>query len=195
MVTEAGEVIHGALDKFASKFNEFVKELGELAKSFSSEGASGVIKSGVEWIVSGLKSLGEFLKTDKLQEGADRLKELVGGGEEGFLQRILAAAFGCAGTKAKIDALAPSASRSRERIEDAGRRMAELASHYVQLLKNARWVLKAIGVVGGFLILTGVAAHYAALATPIAYAVVALATVLIGMKFARSLVPELIESL
>jgi hypothetical protein len=191
MVTEARDVITGAVDKFKDRFDSFESELGELAKSFSSAGARGTIQKGVEKIVSGLKALAEFLKNDRLRDAIKYLRDMLGGVK---LENILALAFGCADTKKAITGLTLTAARNRQTMREAGARMADLASRYVLLVKRARWVMAAIGVAGGFLALTGVASHYAALGVPIAYAVVALATVLIGIVFARSLLPDLIAS-
>ena len=51
---------------------------------------------------------------------------------------------------------------NRTTLRDAGKKMAELASRYVLLLKRARWVTRGIGIVGGLLIITGTV-HVAAL--------------------------------
>ena len=82
---------------------------------------------------------------------------------------------------------------NRTTLRDAGKKMAELASRYVLLLKRARWVTRGIGIVGGLLIITGTV-HVAALGMPIAYTVVAIATLLIGISFVRSGMEEIIAS-
>ena len=189
MVTEASEVIGGAVKKFADKFREFVDALVDLSKSFSAEGPEGVIRVGLRKIADGLNAIGEFLKSDKLKDAIGDLKEMV---KNFDLNHVLAFSFQCDRTKQAIDGLKSSPSRTRQALEDSGKRMAETASRYVLLLNRARWIITAIGVAGSLLALTGVAAHYAALGTPIAYAVVALAVVLIGYDFAASRMPAII---
>lgn len=191
MVLEARDVVNAALNNFKDKFGVFVDELGNLAKSFST-GGSGIIRSGVDKVLSGLKALMEFVKSDTFEEALDRLKEMV---KDLDLEHVLAKAFACDKTKQTIAKLQLQPARNKATLRDAGTRMADLASRYVDLLKNARWLLKAVGLVGGLLVITGVAAQYAALGVPIAYALIALATVIIGIHFARSGMGGVIASL
>jgi hypothetical protein len=192
MVLEARDVIKVAVDKFKDNFDRFVSELGDLAKSFSAQGAGGIIKAGLEKVISGLKTLAEFLRSDALKEAIGYVGEAI---KDFDLQHLLARAFGCDRTKETVEKVELGPSVDRAALRDAGVSMAQLSSRYVLLLKRARWVLSAVGVVGGMLVLTGVAAHYAALSVPIAYAIVTVATVLIGMDFADKRMRTIIASL
>jgi hypothetical protein len=191
MVTEARDVIAAAWAKFKDKLDSFIGELGELAKSFSATG-TGVFRTAVEKVVSGLKSLAEYLKSDSLNDAIGYLKDMV---KDFDLEHILAIAFGSAHTKETIQGLALRPPMNRTTLKDAGVRMADVSSRYCKLLKAARWILTAVGVIGGFLVFTPAYVHYATLGIPIAYAVVAVATILIGMTFARSRMGGVIETL
>jgi hypothetical protein len=192
MVLEARDVIKAAVDKFKENFDRFASELGDLAKSLSAQGAGGIIKAGLEKVISGLKMLAEFLRSDSLKAAIGYVGEAV---KNFDLQHLLATAFRSESTKETIERIELRPPVDRAALRHAGVKMAELSSRYVVLLKRARWVLAAVGVVGGMLVLTGVAAHYAALALPITYAVVTVATVLIGMDFADERMRTLIGSL
>jgi len=192
MVLEARDVISTAVEKFTNDLDSFVQELGELANSLSDKGATETVKAGIEKIVSGIKALAEFLKSDSLQEAIDYLREMT---KHLDLEHVLAKAFGCEVTKVTIGTLELGASVNRTTLSTADTQMVDLSSRYVLLLKYARRVLTAVGAVGGILVLTGVAAHYTALAVPIAYAVVALTTVIIGMNFAAHKMRGVIASL
>jgi hypothetical protein len=192
MVLEARDVISTAVEKFKKDLDSFVEELGELANSISATGASETVKAGIEKIVSGIKTLAEFLKSDSLREAIDYLKEMT---KNLDLEHVLAQAFGCEETKATIYTLELGASINRTTLSIADTQMVDLSSRYVLLLKYARRVLTTVGAVGGILVLTGVGAHYSAMAVPITYAVVAIATVIIGMNFAAHKMRGVIASL
>jgi len=181
MVTETQDVISAAWEKFKSKFDDFVAALGDLAKSFASSGAGGWIHWGIEKIVSGLKALAEFLRSDSLNTAIDYLKQL---GANLSPEKMLAAAFHRDGTAQEINSVALKPSTTADQLNAAAQKLAGIATRFVNMMKQARWVLKAIGVAGGLLTLAGVTAAHAALAVPIAYAVVAAAVIIIGMDFA-----------
>jgi hypothetical protein len=181
MVKDTGEVVSLAWDKFKDKFDAFVDALGDLAKSFSSSGAGGWIRWGVEKIVSGLKALAEFLKSASLNTAIDYLKQL---GANLSPEKMLAAAFHRDGTKQDIENLSLKPSSTADQLNSTADKLAAIAGRFVNMMKQARWVIKAIAVAGGLLTLVGVTAVHAALAVPIAYAVVAAAVIIIGMDFA-----------
>jgi hypothetical protein len=192
MVTEAHEVLSSALDKFKDTFDEFYEALGKLVNSFSAREGADAIRTGVEKVLSSLNMVAGLLQNERIQQTIESLKEMVHGFD---LQQLLAKTFGCRGTKEAIDSVKLSPTVNRATLNAAGARMAELSRQYVLLLKQVRRVLNVVGAVGGILLLTGVAAHYAGPALPVAYAVITLATVLIGMTFADARMRGLISSL
>jgi hypothetical protein len=111
------------------------------------------------------------------------------------LKSLVAKAFGCKDTKEVIDRVKLGPTVNRVTLSSANARMAELSRQYVLLLDQVRRVLSVVAAVGGMLLLTGVATHYAGPALPIAYALLALATILIGMNFAEVKMRGLIFSL
>ncbi|MGA9389788.1 MAG: hypothetical protein WBV69_05005 [Candidatus Sulfotelmatobacter sp.] len=97
---------------------------------------------------------------------------------------VLAAAFHRDGTEQDIQNLSLKPSSTADQLNSAADQLAAIATRFVNMTKQARWVIKAIAVAGGLLTLVGVTAVHAALAVPIAYAVVAAAVIIIGMDFA-----------
>ncbi len=91
---------------------------------------------------------------------------------------VLSLVFGCKTTFGQLDALKADTTAAGA-YNYAGKALVAMSRRFVQMMKQARWALAAIGVVGGLLTLTGVAAAHAALAVPIAYAVVGAAVVVI----------------
>jgi len=181
MVLEARDVIAASADEFRNSFDSFADELGEMAKSFSAASAGSIVSRGLEKIITGLRLLGEILKSDALQQAIRYMRDVV---KNLDLQHVLASAFGCSDTKDAISKLKLYSSANPESLRIADDHMAELSSRYVVLLKQARWVLAAVQAAGSLLVLTGI--HYAALGMPVAYAIVAVATVLIGIDFAHT---------
>jgi hypothetical protein len=181
MVTETSDVVSEAWDKFKDKFDAFVGALGDLAKSFSASVAGGWIRWGIEKIVSGLKALAEFLKSDSLGTAIDYLKQL---GANFSPDKVMADAFHRDGTAQDIQNLSLEPSSTADQVNSAAGELAAIATRFVNMMKQARWVIKGIAVAGGLLTLVGVTAVHAAAAVPIAYAVVAVAVIIIGMDFA-----------
>ena len=196
MVEEARDVISTAAEKFKDAFPGFSKELGELSNSFAAQGGNSIVKAGVDKIISGLKMFAEILHSELLQTAIDDLEEVI---KESKLKldfkSVLGKAFRAANTQHAIDKLELRPKLNQTMLKTAETQMAELSRRYVLLLKRARWVLLALATVGSMLVLVGAAALYAAMTMPIAYAVVAVAVVLIGMHFADVELNKLISSL
>jgi hypothetical protein len=191
MVSEAHEILIDALEKFGKTFESFAKDIADLANSFSSDLSTGILKTGLDKIISGLKALAKILKSESLEAALDTVRDAIKGG----LTTALSAAYGCPATKLQIQNLALTGAMSSESLASASNEMAALSSHYVGLLKQAKRMLAAIGVAGGILALAAASPHIAALGVPVAYAIVFVATVLIGIDYAKTKMQALIGSL
>ena len=195
MVKEADDVFSSAVVQFEKVFDQFWKSFRELANAFAAAQDSGINRVGVEVVISSLKRLDEVFQSERLDEILAGLKDMV----ERFnlkdkMQQILESIFGYAETKKHIDSLMLSATVNRATLQAASIRMADLSRQYCSVLKQVRRVLTIVGAMGGLLVVAG-AAHYATLGLPVAYALVALATLLIGLTFAESRMRQIIFSM
>lgn len=181
MITDARDVISLVIDKFKDKFDDFIGALGDAAQSIAATGKPGLLQRAAEMAVSGLKSLAEFLKNDALQSAIERLREIVKGLK---LEDVLAYAFQAKKTEAEFQEIKLRPTTTASVVNGVIQDLTDLAKRFVVLMKRAQWVVKAIPVIGGLLVFTGIGAHYAALGVPIAYAIVAAAVIIIGMDFA-----------
>jgi len=193
MVQEADDVFFTAVGQFVKDFDQFWQSLKELVNTFAVN--DNVNHVGAEAVISSLKRLAHVFQSDRLQEMLNRLKDMVKEFKlKDKVHEILEQVYGCEGTKDNIDNLMLSDAVNRTTLLAAGVRMAELSRQYCLVLKQVRRVMAIVSAMGGVLVLAG-AAHYATLGLPVAYALVALATLLIGVTFAEARMRSIISSL
>jgi len=190
MVKEARDVLSIAIKQIKETFDKFSEALEKILHSFSA--SEGVITEGIKKIISSLQQMADLVKDKGLQRIIASLKEMV----EGFdLNALLAKVFGCERTKDAITELESRATAKNETFRGAATRMAELSREYVLRLKQMKRLLSIVGFLGGALLLTGVGAAYTQWALPVAYALIALTIIVIGIDFAEIKMRRLISSL
>ncbi len=191
MLSETFDVLQDAIEKFEKDFARFAVDLASLGGNLSFDSGSPLTKEIGERATAGLKKLGEFLRSDDRKEAVNLIQDAIKSGLKGALSVTLA----CAKTKDSITNKALRPGMTEEQLTEAGKRMATFSRDFVELLRYAKWTIRAAGAVGGLLILTGVFAHYAPLAAPIAYAIAAAATVLIAIDYARVKIGALVAEI
>lgn len=192
MVKEAQEVLSSAIKELKETFDQFFKVLEKLMNSFSPCGGSIAITEAIGKIIGSLKKMAGLLKNQGLKQLLASLKEMVHSLD---LEALVAKAFGCAGTKDAVAKLRLSSRMDVAKLHAAGARMAELSQQYVLRLKQMKRLLRVVGALGGVLLLTGVATDYTELSLPVAYALIALTIILVGINFAEIKMRRLVANL
>jgi hypothetical protein len=201
MVSETKKVLSKALEQIKESYKglkdtveNFFESLGDLLMSFSS-GVGDAVISGIEKIADGLNKMIDLLKIDGLKSIVAGLKEFVQGLDA---DHMIGNVFGCESTKTHVRNLKLSKFVDRAALERSSKSMAELSRQYVFNLQQMGRVSAIVSVVGGGLLVTGIAPHYVGPALPVAHAVVALVILAIGVNFAerkmRAIIPEFKEA-
>jgi len=181
MIGEAAEVIESSVTHLKDKVDKFISAFGDLAQSFTASGGVSWLRSGAEMVASGLRSLASFLHGDALRDAAAWVKDAAA--SSGDVKGLLAGALRRYGAQTDISKLQLQPAIDAPALAAAVNQLAELAVRFLRLMNKARWIVRGIAVTGGALVLSGAVAH-AALAVPVAYAVVIAAVVFIFLDFA-----------
>ncbi len=180
IASEAGDVVASALKHVGNALGKAVEAFREFAADLNGPEQKSLLKQGAEYVVNGLKSMLALIERSGLEPSVKWLQEAASATDA---KSVMALAIQSGRKKQEVEKLRLAAGKNSEAVEVAVKDLASRAARFVALMNDARWLLRGIGAAGFALALTPFV-HAAALGTPIAYAVIAAAVVVVTVQFA-----------